>query len=575
MLFVSAIISILGPISEIWYFADYWHPVTLLSHSAVNIEDLVFSFALGGIVFGLYKTAFGLTASEARQYPRRKWFPLLAVTEVLGALIIFSTYLRFNSVVVTVGAFSLLALLIWFKRKDLVGPSILSGLLTTVIFLLIYQVMFKFVSDLGPEWCKECNPSGIVLYGVNVEELLWDFTWGVVGGVSYEFVSGRGFSPLFLQRHQDTKGILASFASFDDHLNAKDACTLDSYLCRVAATSTRRVLLIRLCRTTTYWLSRVVGFPLSTKYGTVLILAVPILLDIPFSVIGFQTTGTAFFWVVFYCVLTYCLFWFSESSWLSLVNLSASIHNVFDSEAEREELGKLLNDQLNWKRQLAWSALIASGGLAVVLFSAPFFSQFMRLGFATYFQVFLNAFLEGNVIYWFVRTQAYTFHLRASHLKLLWFSPADTPAISGLSTLLARCSIRGLIGALLTVFPPFYYLSTSASADMAFVTSALFTLALLTIIAVTIVPQMRLVEVAKNAKGRLLLTLEDEIRELESQQHRDSSVAEKVMLYHAIRNAPVSVINLDNVARYLLAIALAAFPSLFNLFYGPLSGASP
>jgi hypothetical protein len=40
-------------------------------------------------------------------------------------------------------------------------------------------------------WCTGCNPSGLRLSGINLEELLWDFTWGLAGSTMVEAVTGQ------------------------------------------------------------------------------------------------------------------------------------------------------------------------------------------------------------------------------------------------------------------------------------------------------------------------------------------------------------------------------------------------
>ena len=50
MLIMSLIIAVVGPISEYWYFKDYWYPKMVLGplHPFGGLEDLLFGFAAGG-----------------------------------------------------------------------------------------------------------------------------------------------------------------------------------------------------------------------------------------------------------------------------------------------------------------------------------------------------------------------------------------------------------------------------------------------------------------------------------------------------------------------------------------------
>ena len=49
MLILSLITAAFGPVSEIWYFADYWKPEIAFPLPIGGVEDLIFGFAIGGI----------------------------------------------------------------------------------------------------------------------------------------------------------------------------------------------------------------------------------------------------------------------------------------------------------------------------------------------------------------------------------------------------------------------------------------------------------------------------------------------------------------------------------------------
>ena len=51
-------------------------------------------------------------------------------------------------------------------------------------------------------WCTGCNPSGVVLFGVNLEELLWDALWGVCGGILYPAIAGDVFTSRARAAHE-------------------------------------------------------------------------------------------------------------------------------------------------------------------------------------------------------------------------------------------------------------------------------------------------------------------------------------------------------------------------------------
>jgi hypothetical protein len=193
MLLSSLLIAPLGPISEIWYLRDYWHPPTITEYF-IAIEDLIFSFALGGVTFSLYKFFFHTTFTLGSPWPRRHWLMVLFAAMVLAFLLFLTELLHLNSIFSSSFAFIAFAGFVWTLRPDLIQPSIASALLTFVLFLIIYQIMGLLFPNLSQEWCTGCNPTGLRILGVNAEELLWDFSWGLVGGILYEAVTGRAFT---------------------------------------------------------------------------------------------------------------------------------------------------------------------------------------------------------------------------------------------------------------------------------------------------------------------------------------------------------------------------------------------
>jgi len=76
-------------------------------------------------------------------------------------------------------------------RPDLFWPSLVSGLFVLVLFFLVYQAMRVIFPGAIEYWCAGCNPLGVRLAGVNPEELLWDFTWGLAGSIMVEAVMGQ------------------------------------------------------------------------------------------------------------------------------------------------------------------------------------------------------------------------------------------------------------------------------------------------------------------------------------------------------------------------------------------------
>jgi len=189
MLVFSLMITPMGPLSEIWFLRDYWRRPTITGYP-ISIEDAIFAFAIGGIAYGIYKILFNLTAVQSEEQPRR-WLLFAFVIITFLPLLLFTDLLGINSIFSSAFSLFLIAVLTGSLRPDLRKSSIVSGVLTVMLFFLVYKLMQVIFPGAIEYWCMGCNPWGLRLSGINIEELLWDFTWGLAGSTMVEAVTGE------------------------------------------------------------------------------------------------------------------------------------------------------------------------------------------------------------------------------------------------------------------------------------------------------------------------------------------------------------------------------------------------
>lgn len=187
----SLIGGVAGLIANFWYFRDYWRPPSLFGNTVISIEDFLFGFLITGIAASIYDTVFN--KKYVKKYKKRKkFFGNLFLIGVI-ILFIFNNWLGINSIFVSSFAFLGFSIIIVSIRKDLIIPSIVSGLLVTLIIIPIYIILFNYISPTywDKYWLLANTSFGIeVLGNIPVTELIWYFTWGCFAGISYDFVSG-------------------------------------------------------------------------------------------------------------------------------------------------------------------------------------------------------------------------------------------------------------------------------------------------------------------------------------------------------------------------------------------------
>lgn len=192
MFWVSLFTMFFG-LTEPLFVPEYWNPPSLFdlaSKTGFDIESLIFSFAIGGIVAALYETIFEarhrkMTGEEMSN--KRHMLHGLAIASPIIAFIplYFLTGLNpiySTSIAMTVGGVSSL-----LCRPDLKKKILMSGLL----FAGLYFAFFLGINLLLPTFINSWNLSaisGVLVLGVPLEELMFAFTFGMMWSSIYEHV---------------------------------------------------------------------------------------------------------------------------------------------------------------------------------------------------------------------------------------------------------------------------------------------------------------------------------------------------------------------------------------------------
>jgi hypothetical protein len=189
-------------LTEPLFVPAYWNPPTLWNlarRTGFDLESLLFSFAIGGIVFAAYDVIFGVAprASLAHErWHRRHRFHVLAI---LSAPMVFALGVgltRLNPIYAA--AIGLVAgfLATLGCRPDLWRKMFVSG----GLFFLIYFIVFALFNLAVPGYVvvvwNLAAISGLRLAGVPLEELMFAFTFGLYWSSIYEHLAWRASRPL-------------------------------------------------------------------------------------------------------------------------------------------------------------------------------------------------------------------------------------------------------------------------------------------------------------------------------------------------------------------------------------------
>lgn len=189
-------------LTEPLFVPVYWNPPTLWNlarRTGFDVESLLFSFAIGGIVFAAYDVIVRSAPSESivreRRHPRHRFHALavLSAPLVFGLVLVVS---RLNPIYaaaigLVAGFFATCSC-----RPDLWRKMLVSG----GLFFLVYFVVFALFNLAFPGYVEAvwnlAAVSGLLLAGVPLEELMFAFTFGLYWSSIYEHLAWRASRPL-------------------------------------------------------------------------------------------------------------------------------------------------------------------------------------------------------------------------------------------------------------------------------------------------------------------------------------------------------------------------------------------
>lgn len=195
---MSWVAMVIGPLSEILYFRDYWMPESIfpifIGKFPFMVEDLLFGFAIGGIGAVIYEVIFKKRLSKYSIHTKYI-IKSLSIIFITILILLFSFSLGINSIFSSALAFLIAGILIIYVRHDLFLNAIGSGIGVMIVMFFCYFIISLIVSNtdklIEQGWLLFNTNLGTRFARVPLTEMVWGFTWGFLSGPWYEFVSKR------------------------------------------------------------------------------------------------------------------------------------------------------------------------------------------------------------------------------------------------------------------------------------------------------------------------------------------------------------------------------------------------
>lgn len=188
---VSLWTSILG-FTEPLFVPKYWNPPSLfnLAHrTGFDVESIIFSFGIGGIAVVIYEWIFHAKhqaiSREERNNPRHRYHFLAIISAPIIFIFLLAT-ITINPIYSAIIAMTTGGLFAWYCRPDLKKKMIVSAFL----FLGFYFLYFLALTAIYPNYVEQVwnlkALSGILIFGIPLEELLFAWSFGFLWSSIYE-----------------------------------------------------------------------------------------------------------------------------------------------------------------------------------------------------------------------------------------------------------------------------------------------------------------------------------------------------------------------------------------------------
>ena len=182
--------AVLG-LTEPFFVPRYWNPPSLFDltqRTGFDLESVIFSFAIGGVGAALYnaltRTHLASIAAGNRREPLHRFHRLALIVPFIAVVPL--ALLSWNPIYAAVVALTLGAAASVLCRPQLVAKTLIGG----ALFLGFYALFMAGLVLSAPGYISQVwhlpALSGVLIYGIPLEELLFGASFGLYWSGVYE-----------------------------------------------------------------------------------------------------------------------------------------------------------------------------------------------------------------------------------------------------------------------------------------------------------------------------------------------------------------------------------------------------
>ncbi len=190
-MFWASVLTAPFGLTEPLFVPEYWTPPSLFNlniRTGFDIESIIFCFAVGGIGAVLYETFFEFKHVKINKQAQIRKHHVLGLLSPFIVFIFLHALTNINPIYSSSIAMAVGAIATVLCRSDL-GEKILAG---AFMFLMLYFLFFLTFNLVYPGAVEQIwnlkAISGILFFGIPIEELIFAFTFGALWSSYYEHI---------------------------------------------------------------------------------------------------------------------------------------------------------------------------------------------------------------------------------------------------------------------------------------------------------------------------------------------------------------------------------------------------
>jgi len=192
----GTIVSTPFALTSVLFIPQYWTPPSLFDLDKkihVGIEDFLWAAAVGGIGAVVGEIVLKERLSRARSQRRELHYaPFVVAAVVCGILEFWHPGKTIYNMSI---AFALGAVVVFFRRRDLVPLMLIGSLNFTVLYLALFLILLALYPEFIDRYYNIPNLLKIYVFKVPIEELMFASTGGAIWSIAYEYLQGYRLVP--------------------------------------------------------------------------------------------------------------------------------------------------------------------------------------------------------------------------------------------------------------------------------------------------------------------------------------------------------------------------------------------